>query len=135
MWFFPATARAGIRRRWPWSAICWRWRTARGGSRFRRPRRGWAREFEVPHYIRFLVDDRPGIVADITVALAKEQINIRAIVQKPGYPQHALPFVVTVEPCKASAMKRALAHPHMDCLLKSAGSADAGVAGNRDIGR
>ncbi|MGB9408242.1 MAG: homoserine dehydrogenase [Terracidiphilus sp.] len=65
-------------------------------------------EFEVPHYIRFLVDDRPGIVAEITGALAKEQINIRAIVQKPGYPQHALPFVVTVEPCKPSALKRAL---------------------------
>ena len=43
-------------------------------------------EFEVPHYIRFLVTDRPGIVAAITTALAKEQINIRAIVQKPGYP-------------------------------------------------
>lgn len=65
-------------------------------------------EFEVPHYIRFLVDDRPGIVAEITGALAKEHINIRAILQKPGYPQHALPFVVTVEPCKASALKRAL---------------------------
>ncbi len=66
-------------------------------------------EFEVPHYIRFLVNDRPGIVAEITGALAKERINIRAIVQKPGYPQHALPFVVTVEPCKSSALKRALA--------------------------
>jgi len=29
-------------------------------------------------------------------------------VQKPGYPQHALPFVMTVEPCKSSALKRAL---------------------------
>ncbi len=66
-------------------------------------------EFEVPHFIRFLVDDKPGIIADITVALAKEKINIRAIVQKTGYPPHALPFVMTVEPCKASALRRALA--------------------------
>ncbi len=65
-------------------------------------------EFEVPHYIRFLVVDRPGIVAEITGALAREKINIRAIVQKPGYPADALPFVVTVEPCKSSALKRAL---------------------------
>ena len=65
-------------------------------------------EFEAPHYIRFMVDDKPGIIADVTVALASEQINIRAIVQKPGYPQHALPFVMTVEPCKSSALKRAL---------------------------
>jgi len=34
--------------------------------------------------------------------------NIRAIVQKPGFPANALPFVMTVEPCKSSALKRAL---------------------------
>jgi homoserine dehydrogenase len=77
-------------------------------------------EFEVPHYIRFLVADRPGIVSEITGALARERINIRAIVQKPGYPAEALPFVVTVEPCKSSAMKRALAEiGKMDCLLEA----------------
>lgn len=75
-------------------------------------------EFEVPHYIRFLVKDRPGIVAAITSALAVEQINIRAIVQKAGYPANALPFVVTVEPCKSSALKRALAAVSaLDCML------------------
>ncbi len=75
-------------------------------------------EFEVPHYIRFLVKDRPGIVAAITAALAEEKINIRAIVQKPGYPHDALPFVVTVEPCKSSALQRALAAVRsMDCFL------------------
>jgi homoserine dehydrogenase len=75
-------------------------------------------EFEVPHYIRFLVRDRPGIVAAITTALANEQINIRAIVQKPGYPADALPFVVTVEPCKTSALKRALAPVSaLECML------------------
>jgi homoserine dehydrogenase len=76
-------------------------------------------EFEVPHYVRFLVKDRPGIVSEITGALAKEKINIRAIVQKPGYPPDALPFVVTVEPCKSSALQRALASiSTMDCLLE-----------------
>lgn len=78
-----------------------------------------AAEFEVPHYIRFLVNDRPGIVAEITGALAQERINIRAIVQKPGFPQHALPFVVTVEPCKSSALQRALERIRtMSCLLE-----------------
>jgi len=47
-------------------------------------------------------------VAEITGALAREKINIRGIVQKPGYPQHALPFVITVEPCTGSALRRAL---------------------------
>lgn len=78
-----------------------------------------AEEFEVPHYIRFLVNDRPGIVHEITGALARERINIRAIVQKAGYPPHALPFVVTVEPCKSSALRRALKSMQtMDCLLE-----------------
>lgn len=77
-------------------------------------------ELEVPHYIRFLVADRPGIVAEITAALARERINIRAIVQKPGYPAHSLPFVVTVEPCKSSAIKRALSQiAKMDFLLEA----------------
>jgi homoserine dehydrogenase len=76
-------------------------------------------EFEIPHYIRFLVKDRPGIVAVITAALAKENINSRAIVQKAGYPAEALPFVVTVEPCRSSALQRALVNSRtMDCLLE-----------------
>jgi homoserine dehydrogenase len=76
-----------------------------------------AAEFEMPHYIRFVVNDRPGIVHEITGSLAQERINIRAIVQKPGYPQHALPFVVTVEPCKSSALQRALERiKTMSCL-------------------
>jgi homoserine dehydrogenase len=75
-------------------------------------------EFEVPHYIRFLVRDRPGIVAAITTALADEKINIRAIMQKPGCPADALPFVVTVEPCKSSSLRRALESIRsMDCMI------------------
>jgi homoserine dehydrogenase len=65
-------------------------------------------ELEVPHYIRFLVSDRPGIVAGIAGALARENINLNAILQKPGFPLDRLPFVVTVEPCRTSALKRAL---------------------------
>jgi len=65
-------------------------------------------ELEVPHYIRFLVSDRPGIVAGIAGALAHEHINLNAILQKPGFPLNRLPFVVTVEPCRTSALKRAL---------------------------
>ena len=66
-------------------------------------------EFVVPHYIRFVVEDRPGIVARIAGFLAEQHININAILQKPGYAKLSLPFVVTVEPCRNSALKRALA--------------------------
>jgi homoserine dehydrogenase len=65
-------------------------------------------ELEVPHYIRFTVSDRPGIVAGIAGALAHENINLNAILQRPGHPLDRLPFVITVEPCRTSALKRAL---------------------------
>lgn len=65
-------------------------------------------EFELRHYIRFVVHDQPGIVSEIAGALAAEKINIDALFQRPGYEKGNLPFVVTVEPCAASALRRAL---------------------------
>jgi homoserine dehydrogenase len=65
-------------------------------------------EFQLRHYIRFVVKDSPGIVAEIAGALAAENINIDALFQRPGYEKGNLPFVVTVEPCAASALRRAL---------------------------
>jgi homoserine dehydrogenase len=71
------------------------------------------------HYIRFIVRDRPGIVAEIAGGLAKQGINIGALLQRPGFPEHRLPFVVTVEPCATSALKRALDEiGKMDCLIE-----------------
>jgi homoserine dehydrogenase len=71
------------------------------------------------HYIRFIVKDRPGIVAEIAGGLARQGINIGALLQRPGFPEDRLPFVVTVEPCATSALKRALDEiGKMDCLIE-----------------
>jgi len=71
------------------------------------------------HYIRFIVRDRPGIVAEIAGGLARQGINIHALLQRPGYPDDRLPFVVTVEPCSTSALKRALQEiGSLDCLIE-----------------
>jgi homoserine dehydrogenase len=76
-------------------------------------------ELSLRHYIRFVVDDRPGIVAAIATALARQDINIDALVQKPGFPKERMPFVVTVEPCPASALRRALREVEtLDALLE-----------------
>ena len=76
-------------------------------------------EFLLRHSIRFVVSDQPGIIAEIALALAEQEINIHAIFQKPGYGKENLPFVVTVEPCAASALHRALARiGKMGCLLE-----------------
>jgi len=77
-----------------------------------------AGEFRLPHYIRFVVRDRPGIVAEIAGDLAAEDINIRAILQKPDHPTERTVFVVTVEPCRNSQLVRALEKINrIDCLI------------------
>lgn len=76
-------------------------------------------EFLAPHYLRFVVDDKPGIVSAISGALAKVGANIDSILQRPGYPKHRLPFVVTTEPCITSTMERAVASiAKMGCMLE-----------------
>ena len=60
------------------------------------------------YYLRFVVRDAPGILASIASALAREGINLDAVLQDPGYPKDALVFVVTVEPCEEFAVNTAL---------------------------
>lgn len=64
--------------------------------------------FASPHYVRFVVDDRPGIVAALAGEFAAEQINIDALLQEPSRDKSALPFVVTLEECDPAALARAL---------------------------
>ena len=60
------------------------------------------------HYLRFTVKDRPGIIASLAIILSKYNINIDAVVQKPGCPKTHLPFLITLEDCKASLVEKAL---------------------------
>ncbi|WP_419804261.1 homoserine dehydrogenase [Terriglobus sp.] len=70
--------------------------------------RAVSREFVAPHYLRFVVQDKPGIVSAIAGALAQVGANIDSIVQRPGYPKDALPFVVTTEPCSTATIQQAV---------------------------
>lgn len=65
-------------------------------------------DFTVPHYIRFVVRDRPGIVAAIATVLAKYGVSLDAVLQKPGYPHDHLPFVMTLESCSSHLLNRAI---------------------------
>jgi len=65
-------------------------------------------DFETPWYLRFLVRDRPGIVAKLAAILAAHRLNIDSVLQKPGYDKTALPFVITLEPCRDSLLHPAL---------------------------
>jgi len=66
-------------------------------------------EFVTPHYLRFIVRDRPGIIAAIAGALGRHGINIDAVLQLHAPNKDALPFVVTVESCPPATLGAAMA--------------------------
>jgi homoserine dehydrogenase len=65
-------------------------------------------DFTAKHYLRFLVKDRPGIIAALATILSECHINIDAVLQKPGCPKSHLPFLITLEECKTSLVEKAL---------------------------
>jgi len=66
-------------------------------------------KLESAYYLRFRVEDRPGIIAQLATALAAENISIDAVLQLPNANWRNLPFVITVEPASESAIRAALA--------------------------
>jgi len=65
-------------------------------------------DFTAKHYLRFLVKDRPGIIASLATILSQSGINIDSVLQKPDCPKSHLPFLITLEECKASLVEQAL---------------------------
>jgi homoserine dehydrogenase len=61
-----------------------------------------------PYYLRFLVDDRPGIIATLAGILAEKHISLEAVLQEPSPTKHRLPFVITLEPTSERAVRDAV---------------------------
>ena len=61
------------------------------------------------YYLRFRVDDRPGIIAKLAGILAQKNISLEAVLQEPCDTKHDLPFVITVEPTSEQAIREAVA--------------------------
>src|SRR5580704_15223262 len=61
------------------------------------------------YYLRFRVEDRPGIIAQLATALAAENISIDAVLQLPNANWRDLPFVITVEPATEESVRAAIA--------------------------
>ncbi len=60
------------------------------------------------YYLRFRVEDRPGIIATLASVLAKQQISIDSVMQLPIENWRDLPFVITVEPTTEECIRAAL---------------------------
>ncbi|MGG5811961.1 homoserine dehydrogenase [Falsiroseomonas sp. CW058] len=61
------------------------------------------------YYLRLMVVDRPGVIADVTAALRDHQISLESMLQRGRKPGEAVPVVVTTHDCEEAQMRAALA--------------------------
>jgi homoserine dehydrogenase len=88
----------------------------RNGTTFAVPARNLAPSSPAPmdrhsgaYYIRLMVTDRPGVIADIAAALRDEQVSLESMLQRGREPEEMVPVVLTTHDTVEAAMKRALA--------------------------
>jgi homoserine dehydrogenase len=60
------------------------------------------------YYVRLMVFDRPGVIADVTAALRDEQVSLESMLQRGRAPDEAVPVVLTTHDTDEAAMRRAL---------------------------
>jgi homoserine dehydrogenase len=60
------------------------------------------------YYIRLMVVDQPGVIADVAAALRDEQVSMESMIQRGRAPGEAVPVVMTTHHTVEAAMRRAL---------------------------
>jgi homoserine dehydrogenase len=60
------------------------------------------------YYIRLMVVDQPGVIADVAAALRDEQVSMASMIQRGRAPGEAVPVVLTTHATVEAAMRRAL---------------------------
>ena len=93
-------------------------RDLRQGSLLRAPAFGFSKlervtdvgieSLQRSYYLRFVIQDRVGVVAKLATILAEEGFNIDHVLQEPSSDKDRLPFIITVEPATEAALSRAL---------------------------
>ena len=62
-----------------------------------------------PYYLRLMVVDRPGVIADVTAVLRDQGISLESMLQRGRSPGEAVPVVLVTHETRESAMTDALA--------------------------
>ena len=60
------------------------------------------------YYVRLMVVDRPGVIADITGSLRDHQVSMEALIQRARKPGEPVPVVMTTHDVEEAAMRAAL---------------------------
>ena len=61
------------------------------------------------YYVRLMVVDRPGVIADVAAALRDQLVSMEAMIQRGRAPDETVPVVLTTHETEEAAMARALA--------------------------
>ncbi len=61
------------------------------------------------YYIRLMVVDRPGVIADIAACLRDQEVSVESLLQHGRRPDEAVPVVLTTHVAEEEALARALA--------------------------
>ncbi|MBT5570441.1 MAG: homoserine dehydrogenase [Alphaproteobacteria bacterium] len=60
------------------------------------------------YYVRLMVDDQPGVIADISAAFRDESVSIGSMLQRARSQTEAVPIVLNTHVCEEAAMRRTL---------------------------
>jgi len=72
------------------------------------------------YYIRLRVDDRPGVMADITAELARENVSIESVLQRGKAPQGGVYIIMTTHLTIEAAILATLNHfTQLECVLET----------------
>ncbi|HUC69079.1 MAG TPA: homoserine dehydrogenase [Stellaceae bacterium] len=73
------------------------------------------------YYVRLMVVDRPGVIADVAAALRDEQVSMEQMIQRGRAPDEAVPVVLTTHETEEAAMRRAIERiDRLDSVLEPA---------------
>jgi homoserine dehydrogenase len=61
------------------------------------------------YYVRLMVRDKPGVIADVAAALRDENVSMEAMLQRGRAAAEAVPVVITTHETEEAGMRRALA--------------------------
>jgi homoserine dehydrogenase len=72
------------------------------------------------YYLRFRVEDRPGIIAKLAGILANRNIGVAAVLQEPCDSKDDLPFVITTEQTSEQLIGEAVEEmSHLDFMREA----------------
>jgi homoserine dehydrogenase len=72
-----------------------------------------------PYYLRLMVFDRPGVIADVSAVLRDHGVSLESMLQRGRSPGEAVPIVLVTHDTGEAAMRAALAQiENLDAVLE-----------------